>query len=419
MSIGSCRRSTPGATSVTSSEAGSCSCFIGLVIATTVLGLCNFTPARAGPRRPASSGPTLARTVSVVSLALFAVGWSCGWVLLWRLPLPPRPPSRATRRSLAIVVPARDEAHNLPTLLASVLPQLAPGDELVVVDDHSADATAAVARDAGATVVAAPDLPDGWAGKPWACHARCGRHHRRGAGVRRRRRVARAPPRSTGWTRGPSREPARWSSVQPWHRVERPYEALSLLFNVTALMGGGGFSVLRGHVPPAPRLRTGAGDRPRRPTRRPAATPIPRSAVRWPRTSRWRALLGTQPGLRRSRPGRRSGCTRRGARPGAGLDEEHRHRRPQRPVVGGTAHGRLDLVARRRTVRLVVVLRGERRPAGGARLDGSAASGCSARRVYPVLLVFFLVVFARSVVLTALGRPVWWRGRRVATRSGR
>ncbi len=37
-------------------------------------------------------------------------------------------------------------------------------------------------------------------------------------------------------------------SVQPWHRVERPYEALSMLFNVTALMGGAGFSVFRGHV---------------------------------------------------------------------------------------------------------------------------------------------------------------------------
>ena len=45
--------------------------------------------------------------------------------------------------------------------------------------------------------------------------------------------------------------------------------------------------------------------------------------------------------------------------------------------------------------------------------------GLLSAAVYPVLLVFFLVVFVRSVVLTALGRPVWWRGRRVATRSGR
>ena len=45
--------------------------------------------------------------------------------------------------------------------------------------------------------------------------------------------------------------------------------------------------------------------------------------------------------------------------------------------------------------------------------------GLLSAALYPFLLVFFLVVFARSVVLTAFGRPVWWRGRRVATRSGR
>jgi 4,4'-diaponeurosporenoate glycosyltransferase len=36
--------------------------------------------------------------------------------------------------------------------------------------------------------------------------------------------------------------------------------------------------------------------------------------------------------------------------------------------------------------------------------------------VYPLLLVFFLAVFVRSVALTALGRTVRWRGRRVPTR---
>ena len=230
MSIGSCRRSTPGATSVTSSEAGSCSCFIGLVIATTVLGLCNFTPARAGPRMPPSSGPTLARTVSVVSLALFAVGWSCGWVLLWRLPAAAPAAERATtavargRRAGARRGPQPADA---PGQRAA---QLAPGDELVVVDDHSSDATAAVARDAGATVVAAPDLPDGWAGKPWACHARCGRHHRRGARVRRRRRVAgdrRARPAGGGPSRerragvGPAVAPGRAAARGAEHALQR------------------------------------------------------------------------------------------------------------------------------------------------------------------------------------------------------
>ena len=38
---------------------------------------------------------------------------------------------------------------------------------------------------------------------------------------------------------------------------------------------------------------------------------------------------------------------------------------------------------------------------------------------YPLLVVFFLVVFLRSVALTLLRRPVRWKGRPVATRPPR
>ena len=66
-------------------------------------------------------------------------------------------------------MPARDEAQALPHLLAPLLAQLRPGDELVVVDDHSSDGTADVAAAHGAMVVAAPVLPSGWVGKSHAC----------------------------------------------------------------------------------------------------------------------------------------------------------------------------------------------------------------------------------------------------------
>ncbi|SRR5579875_191370 len=62
-------------------------------------------------------------------------------------------------RRVAVCVPARDEARTIGSLIeAAVLGHLGPHgsglvDELVVVDDGSADATAAIARAAGATVV--------------------------------------------------------------------------------------------------------------------------------------------------------------------------------------------------------------------------------------------------------------------------
>ena len=88
--------------------------------------------------------------------------WLAGFWLLWRVPRLPHPGAVGARAPCSIVVPARDEAATLPHLLGSLAPQLAPGDEVVVVDDHSADATAVVAAAAGATVVAAPDPRIGW-----------------------------------------------------------------------------------------------------------------------------------------------------------------------------------------------------------------------------------------------------------------
>jgi len=66
-----------------------------------------------------------------------------------------------------VVVPARDEAARIGPLLAALAadPQV---DEVVVVDDESTDATAAVAAGAGVRVVAGRRPPPGWVGKPWA-----------------------------------------------------------------------------------------------------------------------------------------------------------------------------------------------------------------------------------------------------------
>jgi hopene-associated glycosyltransferase HpnB len=77
------------------------------------------------------------------------------------------------------VMPARNEAAVVGETIASLLRQdYRGGLALIVVDDHSSDDTAAVARHAAAaasasdrvTVLAAPNLPDGWTGKLWAVH---------------------------------------------------------------------------------------------------------------------------------------------------------------------------------------------------------------------------------------------------------
>lgn len=73
-----------------------------------------------------------------------------------------------TARRVSVLVPARDEAHNLRRTLGGVLRQ--GSLEVLVLDDDSRDATGEVAAGLGARVLRGRPLPQGWNGKTWACH---------------------------------------------------------------------------------------------------------------------------------------------------------------------------------------------------------------------------------------------------------
>ena len=87
----------------------------------------------------------------------------------------PKPLDRWPR--VMAIVPARNEAQTIARSVASLAKQDYPGEfSIIVVDDHSEDATAALAisaaEESGATsrvtVHSAADLPQGWTGKVWA-----------------------------------------------------------------------------------------------------------------------------------------------------------------------------------------------------------------------------------------------------------
>jgi len=77
--------------------------------------------------------------------------------------------------SLAVLIPARNEAHNLPACLESLVAQDYAGRlEVWVLDDHSTDGTGKVIarfaeRDERFHHLQGKPLPEGWLGKHWAC----------------------------------------------------------------------------------------------------------------------------------------------------------------------------------------------------------------------------------------------------------
>lgn len=76
---------------------------------------------------------------------------------------------------LSILIPARDEAHQIGETVRALLSQAYPCFEIIVLDDHSRDGTAQAAHagsngDPRFRLVQGAALPPGWGGKNWACH---------------------------------------------------------------------------------------------------------------------------------------------------------------------------------------------------------------------------------------------------------
>jgi chlorobactene glucosyltransferase len=75
---------------------------------------------------------------------------------------------------VSVIIPARNEADTIETVVRSVLGSAYRPLELLVVDDRSTDATAPIlqrlaATDSRVRVVDGAPLPEGWYGKTWAC----------------------------------------------------------------------------------------------------------------------------------------------------------------------------------------------------------------------------------------------------------
>ena len=176
-----------------------------------------------------------------VMLVFCALGLVGGTLLIRRVPLCPTHKA-ASPLSLSIVIPARNEEHNLPRLLESIESTQFVAPSVIVVDDASTDKSAAIAASRGATVVTAPPVPAGWTGKTWACaHGAKAAHSDMWLFLdadtwfdpQGLDRILSA------WQQFPGQPVA--LSLLPFHIIRKPYERLSLFFNLLMAFGAGGF----------------------------------------------------------------------------------------------------------------------------------------------------------------------------------
>ena len=174
--------------------------------------------------------------------ALCTGGLATGFLLLWHIPtIPEVPIPNKKPLDVTVVIPARDEEANLAVLLASLLESEPKPREVIVVDDCSTDNTNSVASSFGVKVITLTSSEPEWRGKNWACH--------RGAlaatydtllfldadtqfapgGLGRMVDFFHTLPGETAL------------SALPFHVTHKPYEELSLFFNLLMAIGAGGF----------------------------------------------------------------------------------------------------------------------------------------------------------------------------------
>ncbi len=289
-----------------------------------------------------------------------------------------------------------------------------PGDELVVVDDHSADATAWAASVAGAEVIAGSEPPrrlarasqrlldgvlDRRLHRCWCSSTPTSR--RRPALLDRLAAVhASVPKRSSRCSRGTARASGRAIEPAVQHR---------------GLDGRGGFTVAGRRSRPSPLAfgpvlacspRSLRGDRWTRPR--------PIGAGCGGRGPRARHAPSVRSAVHRRPDVSRSGCTPEAWRRWCGAGPSTSRAGPLQ-ARWWLAWRRRDVavVAGRRVVDLDVVLLASVVQLRGPGPPGRAGSACSTPFAYPVLVVVFSLVFLRSVALTARRRPVAWKGRHV------
>jgi chlorobactene glucosyltransferase len=89
----------------------------------------------------------------------------------------PRPESKPPEKAplISVLVPARDEESNIRKCLRSLQKQDYPNFEILVLDDNSSDNTAKIVAQIATTddhikLFRGKPLPEGWAGKPFACY---------------------------------------------------------------------------------------------------------------------------------------------------------------------------------------------------------------------------------------------------------
>ena len=184
--------------------------------------------------------------VYLIIQVLSLVGLLSGILMFWSILKPQTENGDQTYPYVSIIIPARNEARRLPLLLESLRSQSWKHFEIIVVDDDSIDQTAEVASNYGAHVLKSKQVGTMSPGKANALAY--GTRYSKGewllfldADVVFENQDSLEKILSSFY----KQKGYGILSIQPYHRIKKPYENLSAIFNIIVLTGMNVFTVWR------------------------------------------------------------------------------------------------------------------------------------------------------------------------------
>ncbi len=184
-------------------------------------------------------------------ISISSIFWLCGFFYLFRIPVCRLSTGKNKFPSVSIIIPARNEEHNIGHLLDSIHEQQFKADEVIVVNDGSTDRTGEIGIAKGAIVIESQSLPEGWLGKSWACYQ--GAQHTNSDlfifldadtefednGLQKIMHTY------MNTVHEDDTEGGVVLSIAPYHKVKKLYEELSAVFNIITLGSMNAFTPLK------------------------------------------------------------------------------------------------------------------------------------------------------------------------------
>ena len=188
--------------------------------------------------------------MNYINIIIHAVFWLFGFFILWKIPKCNEIKGIGNKNniSISILIPARNEEKNLEKLFNSLDIQTIKVKEIILVDDSSTDRTADIGRKHNVKVISLKSLPKGWVGKSWACYNGA----RAATGDYLLFLDADTKLKNNGIDSILScfKKYKGVISIQPYHRIKKIYENLSLFFNIILIAGMGAFTPFQTRINP-------------------------------------------------------------------------------------------------------------------------------------------------------------------------